>query len=151
MFDHLKEYDPSSARAWLDMPELGAEARLLLAPAGESNQGYFNALLKLTGKRVRQLASRQVSVGDLKKNRDEDRKLFPRHVLVGWEKVETAEDRHRPAEEKEYVPFSAEHAAELCAALPDHLFDRIRNFASTPEQFYPEDELPPDAEELAKN
>jgi hypothetical protein len=150
MFDHLKEFAPDGT-AWLPMPELGRKARLQLRPATEANRPYYNAMLKMAGKRVRTLIRGRVSPEDLAQNRDEDRRLYPKYVLVGWEHVETREDRERGWDEKEFVEFSAKGAAELCEKLPDHLFDRIRNFAATPEEFYPEDELPPDPEDLSGN
>ena len=151
MFEHLKNYEVDQAQSWLEMPELGERARLLLKPATEANRPYYNAMLKLSGKRARTLArSGQISVDDLRKNRAEDRKLFPRYIIAGWEHVETAEDRELPFEEKQFVDFSAEMAVELCQALPDHLFDRIRNHAATPEQFYEEDEMPLDDDEVAE-
>ncbi len=152
MFEHLKTYEVGQAKSWLEMPELGDRARLLLSPATESNKPYYNAMLKLSGKRARTMARHgKMSVADLQKNRDEDRILYPKYVISGWEFVETEEDVDLPKEEKVYVEFSLDMARELCRALPAHLFDRIRNHAATPEQFYPDDEIPPDAEELAEN
>lgn len=152
MFRNLGRFDVSQATAWLEMPELGSKARILLKPATDSNKQYYNAMLRTSGKRARTMArTGTVSAEDLELNRDEDRILFPKYVIAGWEKVETEEDEHRSEDEKEYVPFSRANAIELCAVLPNHLFDRIRNFAATPEQFYAEDELLPDEDELAGN
>jgi len=152
MFDHLKTYDVGQAKSWLEMPELGSNARLLLNPATEANKPYYNAMLKLSGKRARNLARNgTISVEDLQKNRDEDRILYPKYVIAGWECVETEEDREREDEDKEYIEYNMDVASELCRKLPPHLFDRVRNHAATPEQFYPDDEMPPVAEELAEN
>lgn len=151
MFDHLKDYTPDGT-AWLPMPELGERAELQLRPATEQNQQYFNAMLKASGKRVRTMArGKQISTHDVEKNRSEDRRLYPRFVLVGWRHVETAESRNKSWDDKVFVEFTPEHAAELCEKLPPHLFDRVRNFAASPEEFYPDDELPPASEELAGN
>lgn len=152
MFEHLKNYEVGQAMSWLEMPELGPKARLLLKPATEANKPYYNAMLRLSGKRARNMAKTgSISVEDLQKNRDEDRVLYPKHVVEGWEFVETEQDRGRADEDKEYVQFTAELAAELCRKLPNHLFDRVRNHAATPEQFYPEDDMPPEPEVLAGN
>ena len=152
MFDHLKNYDVGQAMSWLELPELGAKARILLKPATEANKPYYNAMLRLSGKRARSMAKTgNISVEDLQKNRDEDRIMFPKYVIAGWEFVETDEDKGKQDEDKEYVEYTLDLGAELGRKLPHHIFERVRNHAATPEQFYPEDELHPVAEELEGN
>jgi hypothetical protein len=113
-FDYVqKSYDISQAMFWLDMPELGEEAQLLLRPATNANPGYYNALLRMNGKRARKLAT-SISTADIEKIRSDDRILFPKYVIADWRKVETAEDRRRLPEEREYVPFNEDNVAELC-------------------------------------
>jgi hypothetical protein len=146
MFEHLKKYE-GQATAWLDIPELGDHARIELMQASEQNSAYYNALLRTTGKRVRRMAIR-IDPADAARNRNEDRQLFPKYVIVSWENVES--EKHSP-ESPDYIEYSRELAAELCKKLPAHLFDRIRGFAATPEEFYPDTDIPPDAEEVAKN
>jgi len=147
MFEHLKKYE-GQATAWLDIPELGEDARIEMRQASEQNSGYYNALLRTTGKRIRRMAVR-IDPADAARNRSEDRALFPRHVIVNWEGVES--EKHTP-ENPDYIEYSRELAAELCKKLPSHLFDRLRAFAGTPEEFYPDEtDIPPDPEELAKN
>jgi hypothetical protein len=152
-FDYDSDFSTAQAMSWVDMPELGERARILLRPATqEGNPAYYNAMLRLSGKRARQLArSGTISVADLEKNRLDDRQLFPKFIIESWEHVETREDRGRPFAEKEFVPFNREAATELCEKLPAHLFDRIRNHAATEENFYPEEQIPPDAEDLVGN
>lgn len=152
-FDYVSQFSTAQAMSWVDMPELGERARIRVRPATqEGNPAYYNAMLRLGGKRARQLARTGViSVADLEKNRLDDRQLYPKFVIDGWEYVETAEDRHRPTAEKEYVDYTRDAATELCEKLPAHLFDRIRNHAATEENFYPEDQLPPEPEDLVGN
>jgi len=151
-FDYVTEFDPGRAMAWVDMPELGEEAQILVRPATQSNKPYYNAMLRTSGKRARQLAKRgTISVADLEKNRLEDRDLFPKFVIADWRHVEKGSDRGKPKEDKEYVAFNRDAAKALCKKLPAHLFDRLRDHAATEENFYPDDKLPPDPEELAGN
>ncbi len=152
MFERLEHYKVDKATAWFDIPELGSNARLKLRPATEANKPYYNAFLRFSGKRVRGRAhTTVVTTDDLVKDRTNNRNLFPKHIIIDWEKVETAEDIDRSEEEKEYIPYTLDHAKELCQKLPDHIFDRMREFTVIPASFYDEDDLLPDSEDLAGN
>lgn len=151
-FDYLDNFQTGQAMSWLEMPELGEEAAILLRPASQSNPAYYNALLRTSGKRARQLAKKtMLTVADLEKNRLEDRQLFPLYIIQDWRNVEKTSDRGKPKDQKEYVPFTQDAAKELCQKLPPHLFDRIRDHAATDENFYPEDKIAPDADVLSGN
>ena len=150
-FKNLEKYVLNSdSRCWLDFPELGSKARLLLAFAGDANPNYYNPWLAMTGKRLRKLAKADtLTAEDTAVARDEDRELFPIYIIKGWECVEGDGEG---LDENGYIPWNRRKAQELCSVLANHLMDRIRNEAATPERFYPEDAiLPPDAEELAGN
>lgn len=148
-FDHLKKFE-GQATARLDMPELGDDAWIEVRQASEKNKPYYNAMLRMSGKRVRKLARGRIDPADVAKNRAEDRILFPKHIITGWGKVEEEPDPENPTAPVKYIEYTQELAVELCDKLPVHLFDRVRNFAATPEEFYP-DEMPPDERELAEN
>lgn len=144
MFEHLKRLDIIGAQSWLDMPELGKGARLLLNPANEANKFYHNAFLKKAGRRARRLAaSGEISAEDVRQSRAEDRELYPLYVIAGWECL-----RDEVGNE---VLWSKDAARELCEQLPDWLFDRVSAHARIPERFLPDEEPAPDAGELAKN
>lgn len=145
MFQHLKKLDVlKDNTTWVELPEVSPGARVLLKPATEVNKPYFNAMLKNAGARARRLArTEKITTEDVALNRAEDRELFPRHVLVSWEGILDSESKP--------VPFSYDHAREFCAQLPDWLFDRLRNIATTPERFLSDNEAPlPDGAELGK-
>ncbi len=151
MFKNLDKYTLSgSSTTRLPMPQLGAKAILILSPALECNERYYNAMLKMSGARQRQLAkAKGVTAADIDMARDEDRVLYPRYVIKGWENVEGDGEG---LDENGHVPFSREHAQKLCHQLPLELMDDMRNEASTPSRFYADDEIPaPDADELAGN
>lgn len=151
MFKNLDKFNISNAMAWLDMPELGAKARILLAPATDANPAYYNAMLKMSGKRVRRLAKTDnITAEDAQQSRDEDRVLYPLFVIKGWECFEGEDAADLDVDG--HVPFSRANAQKLCEEMPSHMMDRARNEASTPERFYPEDEIvAPDADDLAEN
>lgn len=144
-FSHLKKLDVAQATSWIDLPEIAPGARLQLRPAGESNSAYYNAMLRKSGRRTRQMVRTDTIDADMiAQNRRDDRELFPLHVIVGWENIVDSDDNP--------VSFSKEECRELLAALPDWIVDRIRNHAATPERFLEQDEDPvPDPRELAGN
>ena len=143
-FAHLKKLEVAGKTAWLTLDDLEGSPQICLRFAGQSNHGYYNALLKRSGGRSRKLLQGKMDVQMLEDNQEDDRELFPMHVITGWKGIED--------EKGKAVPFSRAAAAELCDALPGWVFDKIRNFATTPEQFLEEGEEPlPDGEELAKN
>ena len=77
-------------------------------------------------------------------NRDEDRRLYPKHILRGWRGVVDSNG--------DVVEFNPERAAEFVEALPDWLFDELRAFCGDVQNFLEEDDGDEeDDEELAGN
>lgn len=154
MFKNLDKFDIRDATSWVYVPELGAQARIQVRHAGESNPKYYNAMVKLSGRRVKQMLRKdEVSAEDAAANRRDDRKLFPKHIIVNWEHLEADVPDDAPESEK-YVPFSKENAVKLCEVLPNHIFDTVRNHAATPERFYrdeDDDDAPPNPDDLVGN
>jgi len=157
MFKNLKQFDIRKAMTHVDMaPELGPKARILVKPATEANPGYYNAMLALSGKRVRAMVkSDKITAEDAALNRDDDVALYPRYVIVGWEGiVADGEPGSEGVDENGHVIFNRRAAEQLCAALNEqapHLMDKLRNTAATTERFYADEISPPDAGELAGN
>lgn len=156
-FKTLDKYDIRKAMSWVEMPELrrtGAPmARILVKPALEVNHEYYNAFLKLSGKRIRAMTkSDEITAEDTAASRDEDAELFPLFVIHSWENLDGEGD---DLDENGFMPYNRPNAKKLCALLNDkapHLLDRLRNEAATVERFYGEDEIaPPDPAELAEN
>jgi len=138
MFDHLRKLEvPGDAKSWFPVPEIGAQARLLLRPATQQNKQYFNAMLKAVGRSPR-LDMR--SVEGIEEDRRLDRDLYGKHVLAGWEHILDSDGKD--------APFSREAAEEFVQALPAWIFDKVRAHCSAPEKFAGE---LPDPEQLAKN
>lgn len=151
MFDHLKRLDPTGSTSWLELPMIAPGAAVELRFAGEGNAGYFNAMLARAGKRARKVQQKGAPLVDasmLAENRNEDRALYPVHVLINWRGIQTKTGTGGFMD----VPPTDENRKEFCQKLPDWIFDRIRDQASRPERFVKDDEeLPPDGMELAKN
>lgn len=143
-FSHLQKLQVDNAVAWVSISEVSPGAKLALLVAGEANPQYWNALLKKTGRRARELQRGKVSAQVIARNRAEDRALYPKYVIVNWEGILDSND--------EEVAFSQEVCADFLEQLPDWLFDRLRDLASDPNTFIEdEDEQLPDPEELAGN
>lgn len=150
----MKKFDIRQAMSWVEMPELGSDARILVKPATEANPQYFNAMLKLSGKRVRAMARTDViTAEDAELSRKDDRDLYPLFVISNWEGiVSDNEAGSEGVDDDGFVIYNRRVSQQLCELLPAHVMDRLRNSASTPERFYAEDEiLPPDPSELAEN
>lgn len=145
MFEHLKKLEVRrEALATVELPELAPKAQVIVRPATEANPLYFNAMMKRAGSRARRMVrTERITLEDAEQNRQEDRELFPRYVLVGWSGV--LDSKNQP------VPFNEDTAKEFCKALPSWLFDRIRNTAATPERFLDDGEPVPDPGTLAGN
>lgn len=148
MFGHLKKLGIADREAWLELPEIAPKARIKGRPANDSNAGYFNAMMKRTGKQIRHLArGGRMTAEHFAENREVDTALYPIHVFTDWEGII---DEHGAE-----VTFSREAAKEFAQQVNGHapyLMDRIRNFFAQPESFLEEDEEEaPDAEVLAGN
>jgi len=138
-FDHL-QIEGKTAR--FDMPMVSPGAYLEVLTAAEANAAYHEASVALSGSRVRNVATGQAQAdrrnADL--DRNEDRELYPLHVVVGWGGIEDTGGNP--------VPWSTAECAKFLAALPDWVFDRLRIFAMRPERFVT---TPPPADGLAEN
>ena len=86
-FAHLKKLDVAGKTAWLTLDDLEGSPKICLRYAGQSNHGYFNAILKRSGSRNRKLLSGKVDVQMMEDNAADDRELFPIHVITGWEGI----------------------------------------------------------------
>ena len=124
------------------MPNIVEGARLEMRTASMSNNGYYNASLKLAARRSDSPLPKHMEQKDeVNQGRLDDRVAFPGTVLVGWEGV--VDDKGQP------VPFSKENAIDLVDALPDWMFDSLRMFAMEPSNFIQTgDPVAPTAEEI---
>lgn len=133
-FSHLKKLDVSPGKtSEYILHQLENSPVLLVAPANEANKSYFNAVLRRSRKNLRALRQQVVSESMIRENRDEDRELFAQHVLKGWRGVQDTEGSD--------VPFNRENALAFLNALPNWIFDDLRNFAGDPLGFVEESEF----------
>lgn len=145
MFEHLKALEVKGKTASFPLSMLQGCPKLIVRPATESNKPYFNEVLRRSAKTLRKAANGDISVDTdtLDKNRQDDRRLFPKHVIVGWEGIKDSQGKE--------VPFSQENCVEFLQALPDWIFDDIGIFCRKNSNFVDEPVEIDDAEDLAKN
>ena len=144
-FEHLEAYDPKGQTAEFYLPIKGRPT-LTMRSAGQSNPPYFNAISRQNAKtgQTRRLALGQLDTDTIEVNRQQDRELFPRHVITGWSKIVDKDSNP--------VAYTAEACREFLDALPDWIMDEIRNFACIPANFLPDDDPTPDEiSDTAKN
>lgn len=132
----------------------GKTPYLVMRPATEATKAYYNAVLKRAGKSVKQVQAGAINAGMLSDNRDDDRRLYPQHIVTDWGYIK--EDRSEvpgmmPDEDGNDTPFSRENCAEFLQALPDWLFDEARQFAGNTLNFVEDGEDPVDPEAMAGN
>lgn len=105
----------------------GKTPTLILKPAAQVNAPYFNELLKSASKNAKAISAGQVSTSMIDENREQDRLLFPKHVIVDWEDMLDADGTE--------LAFSEKDCKEFLEALPNHIWDGLRNYATAPENF----------------
>ena len=131
-FDYLKSFDVQTGKvASMELYDIdlgtGRVPILIGKCAGEMNKPYFNEVLKTTSRKARMLQAGNISTTFLSENRDQDRELYPLYVLSDW--IDVVNTDFDP------VPFSPSACGEFIAALPDHVFDKVRQFFSNPVNF----------------
>jgi len=126
-FSHLRALEVRDKTATVTLFQVSGEPLFVVKPATEANKSYFNAVLKRTRKNVRAVQAGAISSAMIKENRDEDRELFPKFVVTDWGRVKDSNGQD--------VPFSEEACSQYLEALPDWLFDEIRNFAGNSANF----------------
>lgn len=125
-FGHLKKLEVKGREVRYTIYQVEGEPTLIMKPATEANKPYFNAVLRRSKKNMRAINAGSVNSGIIAENREEDRNLFPKHVITGWEDVTDSSG--------EPVPYTEEDCRDYLEALPDWVFDDVRAFASNPAQ-----------------
>ncbi len=145
-FSHLEIAD---AVAKFDMPWVGRPgAYLMVRVATSENEKYTAGSLRMGGKRQRKLVEGvTLTRADNDEDRAEDKILYGKYIVVGWDGVTTKQG--------DLVPFSPANCKAFIAILPNWIFDRLRIFCMKPEKFLSEGDLneatEPDAVEVAGN
>lgn len=126
-FSHLKNLDVKDRTARFPIHQIAGAPALIMKPATEANKPYFNAVLKRSRRNVRALKAGAINQVMIAENREQDRELFPKFVVTGWEGV--TDSKGKEAE------FNRENCEAFLRALPDWIFDEVRDFAGNSVNF----------------
>lgn len=138
-FSHLSKYEVKADRLIeYVLDDIEDEPVLFLSPATSENKPYYNKVLRKTAKNPLK-AIKKINAGTVRENRDQDRALFAKYVIKDWKKIFDGEGKE--------VEFSEQNCFEFLEALPDWIFDQVRNFAASPENFIDDAII----EDLSKN
>lgn len=131
----LKVSDAATREFRLDGVDLGAGTpKLIVRHAGESNSGYWTAILKQSNER--QQRARKLTQQQIDDNRADDCKLLAKHVVVNWANV-LEDDARNPGKPKpsDFSPETCEEfLVELATNAPD-IFGALRAFVGDPDNF----------------
>lgn len=141
-FHNYSEATKMEATAEYTFYEIQGEPMIVVAPTTEQNPAYMNYILKNSRAHMRQIEAGNLSVDLLKQLRSRDRELFPRFVVKNFSDNIVDSNGER-------VPFSQDAAKDFIDALPDHVFDGLRDFAGKIANFVEYDTA--DVGDLAKN
>jgi len=121
---------------WYELPAgVGAHGCALeLRIANEQNRPYRDGLLALSGRRLMGRSQGRRD-DDEQLDIEDDLRLFPQHVVVGWRAV-----TNKGGLEVAFSPLACER---FLRALPRWIFSRVRVMAKLPENFVDQDRLPP--------
>lgn len=100
---------------------------LIGKPATEANKPYARLQLQKSNKRAKSMAARGATLETMDSSREDDRAMYPRMVLVGWE--------HVYGDDGQPVEFNVRHCTEFLEALPNYVFDAARQAFTTPQNF----------------
>jgi hypothetical protein len=135
-FSNLKKFDVTSEMVHThkmeDITLRDAEGNdhvpeLVGKPATEVNKPYARLQLQKSNKRAKSMAARGATLETMDASREDDRSMYPRMVLTGWNHI--YDDAGQPVE------FSLKHCEEFLQALPNYVFDSVRQAFITPQNF----------------
>lgn len=141
-FKNLKKLDVRDGSVRYPLVQIEGEPFLLVRPATEANKPFFNAVMKRSKTSIRRLRAGKFDAATLAAHREEDRELYPQHIITGWGKVVDDDGK--------LVEFSQEKCAEFITQLPNWIFDELREFCGNPSNHVRGDDVPSE-EELSGN
>ena len=122
--------------------QLQDEPSLTVVSATESDKSYTNSVLKRSRRTMRRMKGGNITPAMLIEGRNEDRELYPKLIIKGWDGIVDAKGKK--------VKFELENVLSFITALPDWIFDDLREFCGTPINFLEDDDIV-ETDEIAKN
>ena len=128
-FSYLKKLEVTGKTADYTIYQISGEPTLIMKPATEANKPFFNSVLRRSNRNLRAVKG-GINSKMIKENREEDRELYPKHIISGWKDVIDSKGKT--------VEFSEKDCADFIIAIPDWIFDDIRAFAGESSNFFGE-------------
>ena len=131
----------------------GMTPYLVVRPATEATKGYYNEVLKRVGKSARSANAGQLTPALVRDIRDDERRLYPRHIIVDWGYLDGEKDVPGVMLDADGKPvkFALEACTAFLDALPGWLFDDLRGFCGKNDNFVEEGEEPVDGVVAGQN
>jgi len=127
--------------------EIEGHPSLTCLPATSINRSFFNAVLKRRKELARKLRGRKNEVpteAEMAAVRKQDAELFVQYIVTGWSDVIDVDGNE--------VEFSQEECQEFLMAIPQDMFEDLRNFCLDISNFRQQDRMDPEEQdELAGN
>lgn len=140
-FSHLKKLDLVQKPVAFTFNSIEDSPILMVLSATESNKPFFNAVLKKSRKRTKQVQSGAIDSNFISDSREEDKELYAKWIVKGWSNLKDAQGKS--------VEYKEEYCLEYLRALPWQVFDELRAFCNEPNNFRDEGSF--NVEDTAKN
>jgi len=141
------EKERVSAKKAVEYIFAGLEGKPILTvrPAGEVNDDFMNDNLKKSKRIVRRMSRSGIIDSEMiKENREKSYKLYEKHIVVGWKNVVDSGGKE--------VKFSKAVCEEFLRAIPVDMFDDLREFCVTMDNFRDDEDLDEETKgSLSKN
>ncbi len=122
-FNQLKSLDVDiNSRSKFTLFMVEGDPVLILRPATQVNKAYFNRVLKSSRKFAGAVNAGAISTAVLNEARELNKELYPKEVIVGWERV--VDSKNKPVE------FTQADCKDFVDALPTWIFDEICTYAA---------------------
>ncbi len=113
--------------------DLKGAPKFFCLPATNENSAYRDSRVTRINRRRKDLKrGLNITVQLLDKSEAEDKELFARHCVTGWEGVKGKDNKP--------VPFSFEACKKFLDQLPDYVFEDFREWIQNPSNFLDADQ-----------
>lgn len=126
-YDFSKYAVSSTKTAQFEFLAIEGIPTLTVKPATEVNKPFYNNLLRRGKNAARVQRTRGMNADMVAQYRNEDRELYSKHVVTAWKGVKDKDGKE--------VPFSADECQAFLTAIPDHIFDDLREFVTNEGNF----------------
>jgi len=127
-FSHLDDLavDNSSTAEFIFSRIMGTPV-LTVRPAHRVNRDFLNEMLSASKEVARRIGKLEHEDTDFDKVRENDADVFARCIVTGWRNVVDSDGNE--------VEFTRDNCREFLLAIPEDMFDNLRTFCLTIDNF----------------